>query len=52
LQGAGLIPASKINIPLVDHGFGFARTDGMAQLYRQHLAEAFDRHGVAELPQL
>lgn len=46
LQGAGLVAAARLGIPLVEHGFGFARSDGMAPLFRDHMAEVFDRHGV------
>ncbi|MEU4446162.1 nucleotide disphospho-sugar-binding domain-containing protein [Actinosynnema sp. NPDC050801] len=49
LQGAGLVAAARIGVPLVDHGFGFARTGGLAALFRGHMAEVFDRHGV-DLP--
>jgi UDP:flavonoid glycosyltransferase YjiC (YdhE family) len=49
LQGAGLVAAARLGVPLVEHGFGFARTDGMAALFRGHMAEVFDRHGV-DLP--
>lgn len=51
IQGAGWLVAAKLGVPLVDHGFGLARTAGMGELYREHLAEAFDRHGVEDLPQ-
>jgi UDP:flavonoid glycosyltransferase YjiC (YdhE family) len=51
LQGAGLVVASKLGIPLVEHGFGLARSSGMAELHRQCMSEAFDRHGVTDLPQ-
>jgi UDP:flavonoid glycosyltransferase YjiC (YdhE family) len=50
IQGAGWLVAAKLGVPLVDHGFGLARTAGMGALYREHLAAAFDRHGVDELP--
>jgi UDP:flavonoid glycosyltransferase YjiC (YdhE family) len=49
LQGAGLVAAAKLGIPVVEHGFGFARTEGMPALFRRHMAEVFDRHGV-DLP--
>jgi len=49
LQGAGLVAAAKVDVPLVEHGFGFARTDGMPALFRDHMAEVFDRYGV-DLP--
>jgi UDP:flavonoid glycosyltransferase YjiC (YdhE family) len=51
VDGAGTVVAGKLGIPLVTHGFGFARTDGLAELYRDRMAEAFERHAVAEIPQ-
>ncbi|GAA4698442.1 nucleotide disphospho-sugar-binding domain-containing protein [Phytohabitans rumicis] len=51
IDGAGTVVASKLGIPLVTHGFGLARTDGMAELYRDRMAEAFDRHAAADVPQ-
>jgi UDP:flavonoid glycosyltransferase YjiC (YdhE family) len=45
------VVAGKLGIPLVDHGFGLARTAGMGELYREHMAAAFDRHGVDALPE-
>jgi UDP:flavonoid glycosyltransferase YjiC (YdhE family) len=51
LQGAGLVAAGKLDIPVIEHGFGLARTDGMPALHRQHMAGVFDRHGVAALPE-
>ncbi len=51
LQGSGLIAAAKLGVPLVDHGFGFARSLGSHEQWREHLAEAFDRHGVTTLPE-
>lgn len=50
LQGAGLLAAATLGVPALDQGFGFARTDGMAALLREHMAEAFERHGVQDLP--
>lgn len=49
-QGAGLVVAAKLGIPLVEHGLGFARSSGMHELHRKHMADVFDRHGVLELP--
>lgn len=50
-QGAGLVVAAKLGIPLVEHGLGFARSMGMHELHRKHMADVFDRHGVLELPE-
>jgi UDP:flavonoid glycosyltransferase YjiC (YdhE family) len=49
LQGSGFVAAAKLGVPLVEHGFGFARTEGMPALFRDNMAAVFDRHGV-ELP--
>lgn len=49
-QGAGLVVAAKLRIPLVEHGFGIARSSGIHDLHRENMAEVFDRHGVADLP--
>ncbi|GLZ30931.1 glucosyl transferase [Lentzea sp. NBRC 105346] len=46
LQGAGPLAAAKLGIPAVQQGFGFARTAGVNELMREHLAEAYQRHGV------
>lgn len=50
LQGAGLLAAAKLGVPAVDHGFGFARTESMPMLLRQHMAEVYQRHGITDLP--
>lgn len=50
-QGAGLVVAAKLGIPLVEHGLGFARSAGMHELHRKHMADVFDRHGLLELPE-
>lgn len=50
LQGAGLLAAAKLGVPAVDHGFGFIRTEAMPALLRDHMAEAFERHGITDLP--
>jgi UDP:flavonoid glycosyltransferase YjiC (YdhE family) len=47
LLGAGLVAGGRLGVPVVDHGFGLARTDGMADLHREHMADAFDRHDAA-----
>lgn len=49
-QGAGLVVAAKLGIPLLEHGLGFSRSTGMHELHRKHMADVFDRHGVLELP--
>src|SRR5262249_8700499 len=46
LQGAGLVAAAVLDIPVIEHGFGLARTEGMAALHRVHMDEAFTRDGV------
>lgn len=50
-QGAGLVVAAKLGIPVVEHGLGFSRSTGMHELHRKHMADVFDRHGVLELPE-
>jgi UDP:flavonoid glycosyltransferase YjiC (YdhE family) len=49
IQGAGLVAAGVIDVPVIEHGFGLARTDGLASLHRVHMSDAFVRHS-AELP--
>lgn len=44
IQGAGLVAAGVLGVPVIEHGFGLARTDGMAALHRDHMHEAFTRH--------
>lgn len=51
VQGAGFVVAGKLGIPLVEHGFGFVRTTGWADLCRERMAGFFDRHGVTALPE-
>ena len=50
IQGAGLVAAAVLDVPVIEHGFGLARTDGMAALHRLHMSEAFIRHG-ADVPE-
>src|SRR5205823_3197680 len=50
-QGAGLVAGGRYGIPVLDHGFGFARTGDMPTLLRAELAEVFERHGVDALPE-
>lgn len=50
-QGCGLVVAAKLGIPLLDHGVGLARTAGMHELHRRHMADVFDRYGVVDLPE-
>jgi UDP:flavonoid glycosyltransferase YjiC (YdhE family) len=50
LLGAGLVAGGRLGVPVVDHGFGLARTGGMPDLHREHLASTFDRH-EATLPE-
>jgi UDP:flavonoid glycosyltransferase YjiC (YdhE family) len=51
LQAAGLVAAGKLDVPLVDHGFGFARSTGRHEQWRESMAEAFDKHAVTALPE-
>lgn len=44
-----LAAAAKLDVPAVEHGFGFLRTEGIDGLLRLLGAEVFDRHGV-DLP--
>jgi 8-demethyltetracenomycin C L-rhamnosyltransferase len=44
-----LAAAAKLDIPAVEHGFGFLRTAGLDPLLRALAGEVFDRHGV-DLP--
>ncbi|MGW2720255.1 nucleotide disphospho-sugar-binding domain-containing protein [Streptomyces sp. NPDC001492] len=46
-QGAGPIVAAELDIPLVEHGFGFARSNGVQEAVRTALAEQF---GQADVP--
>lgn len=48
VDGAGMLVASKFEIPLVTHGFGLARTTAMATIYRECMTDAFERHGVSD----
>lgn len=45
-QGAGPAVAAELGIPLVEHGFGFARSDGVQEAVRAVLAERFGPSGV------
>ncbi|WP_280301521.1 nucleotide disphospho-sugar-binding domain-containing protein [Nocardia neocaledoniensis] len=49
LQGAGLVAAGALGIPVINHHFGIAETAGMAMLLRTHMAAAFTEHG-ADVP--
>ncbi|WP_019813745.1 nucleotide disphospho-sugar-binding domain-containing protein [Saccharomonospora saliphila] len=51
LQGAGLLAARALDLPAVEHGFGFLREPTFPERYLPHLAPIFDRHDVPlELP--
>ena len=50
VQAAGVLLATKLGVPLVEHGFGLVRMDGMAERFRAQMAETFARHGVANAP--
>jgi UDP:flavonoid glycosyltransferase YjiC (YdhE family) len=51
LQASGLVAAGKLGVPVVDHGFGFARTLGAHEQWRESLAGTFDQYGVTDLPE-
>lgn len=51
LQASGLVAAGKLGVPVVDHGFGFARSLGAHEQWRESLAETFDKYGVTGLPE-
>lgn len=48
-QGAGLVVAAALGVPLVDHGIGISRSPGIHELFHRHMADAFTQHGV-DLP--
>ncbi|MBV8934059.1 MAG: DUF1205 domain-containing protein [Kutzneria sp.] len=50
LQGSGLVVGGRLGIPVLGHGFGFARSTGMDDALREQLKPAFDRYGVTEPP--
>ncbi|GAA3431978.1 salmochelin biosynthesis C-glycosyltransferase IroB [Kutzneria kofuensis] len=50
LGGSGLIVAGKLGVPWVGHGFGFVRSEGVVEAFREHMAAEFEQHG-AELPE-
>lgn len=50
VDAAALVVAGRFDVPLVTHGFGLARTGGLAELYHDRLRDAFERHGVAAAP--
>lgn len=53
LQGAGLLAASALGVPAVEHGFDLIRQDGFAARYRPFLAATAARLGVPErLPEI
>ncbi|HEX4725925.1 MAG TPA: hypothetical protein VH333_25655 [Pseudonocardiaceae bacterium] len=51
LQASGLVAAGKLGVPVVDHGFGFARTLGEHDRWREALAETFEKYGITTLPE-
>ncbi|WP_136612224.1 nucleotide disphospho-sugar-binding domain-containing protein [Sinomonas albida] len=51
VQGAGLVAAGRLGLPLVEHGFGFARTPNISQKIFEKATGAFERHGVSALPE-
>lgn len=50
LDGAGLVVAGALRVPLVSHRFGFFRSDGLLRDYHALLADDFRRHGVDQPP--
>lgn len=53
LQGAGPMAARALDIPAVEHGFGFMRDMTFAQNFLPYLANVYERHRVpVELPRL
>ena len=46
IQGAGLVAAGVLDLPVINHGFGLARTEGLAELHRIHMSESFTRYGT------
>jgi len=51
MQASGLVAAGKLGVPLVDHGFGFARWAGRHEEWREIMADTFDRYEVHTLPE-
>ena len=47
IDGAGGVVAGRLGLPLVEHGFGLARTAGMAERLRGRLAEVFGQDADA-----
>jgi|HubBroStandDraft_1064217.scaffolds.fasta_scaffold06059_5 UDP:flavonoid glycosyltransferase YjiC (YdhE family) len=53
LQGGGLLAASDLGVPAVEHGFGFTREEDLPARFLPHLAPVFANHGVElDLPEL
>lgn len=50
-DGAGLLVAAKLGVPLVTHGLGILRGAGTHELLHAHMADAFARYGVTTLPE-
>jgi UDP:flavonoid glycosyltransferase YjiC (YdhE family) len=50
MGGSGLVVAAKLGVPWVGHGFGFLRGGQLPEVYREHMADAFDEYGV-DLPE-
>jgi UDP:flavonoid glycosyltransferase YjiC (YdhE family) len=49
-QGSGVLAAAKLGVPVVGHGFGFARAPGAPAVLHEHMADTYRRHGVADPP--
>lgn len=50
-QGAGLVIAGALGIPVVEHNFGLVRATGMHERYWTAWGEVFERHAVPALPE-
>jgi UDP:flavonoid glycosyltransferase YjiC (YdhE family) len=50
LDGAGLVVAGALQVPLVSHRFGFVRSEALLRDYHELLADEFRRHGVDRAP--
>lgn len=49
-DGAGLLAAAKLGVPLVDHGLGVIRGGDIHAALHRHLAGVFARHGAPARP--
>jgi UDP:flavonoid glycosyltransferase YjiC (YdhE family) len=44
LGAAGLVVGGRLGVPVIGHGFGFMRPDGLADMVREHMAEDFAKY--------